>query len=122
MSRRLEQIALALVEYVREFVPVLLTLSGKASFSYMDFQTRYPDSPMEKVVNSLIVHLELQREKGQLDCPDVGHVVLSLVAMANGIAMYEKIGVHNGAFKEDLVRGLAQVIWRGVAPKSTNEL
>lgn len=114
----LEQIALALLDYFRTLVPVMLLLSSHPSFEYEAFRQRHADSPMEKLVSDLMAAMEEQRRRGAIDCADVGPVVLNLVAVAHSLAMFEQIGVHHGHFDEPLVRELARTLWRGIAPHS----
>lgn len=113
---QLEQTALGLLEYFRKLVPILTALSTHPSFSYSEFTKRHPDSPLEQLVNELMATFGARSRKGEIDCPDVGSVVLELVAAAYGLAMFERVGVHGGKFSDDTVRGLARALWRGIAP------
>jgi AcrR family transcriptional regulator len=116
-----EQIALGLLEYFRRLVPVLTSLTTHPSFSYPAFTKRHPNSPLEKLVGALMVALEEMHQRGEIDCPDVGSAVLNLVAVAYGLAMFERMGVHEGGFSQDAVRDLARVLWRGIAPAKQRE-
>ncbi len=120
-SAHLEQIALGLLEYFRKLVPVLAPLTTHPSFSYPAFTKRHPDSPLEKLVVGLMAALEEKRRKGEIDCPDVGPAVLNLVAVAYGLAMFERMGVHDGQFGQKTVRDLARGLWRGIAPPAKRE-
>ena len=115
-SSHLEQIALALLGYFRELVPVLLPLATHPSFDYEAFRKRHPDSPLEKLMAELTTILDEKRRNGEIDCPDSGTVVLNLVAVAYSLAMFERIGAHDGAFAPRTVRDLARLLWHGIAP------
>jgi hypothetical protein len=113
---QLEQVALGLLEYFRKLVPVLLPLATHPSFDYEDFRKRHPNSPLETLQVELMRDWEEKRKKREIDCPDVGPVVLNVMAVAYSLAMFERIGVHHGEFSQDIVRKLARLVWRGIAP------
>lgn len=117
----LEQIAVELLDYFREFVPVLLPLATHPSFEYEAFRERHPDAPLEKLTAQLMETMDEKRQRGEIDCPDVGMIVLNLLAVANSLAMYERIGVHGGEFSESTVRNLARLVWQGIAPAGQRE-
>lgn len=112
---QLEQISVGLVDYYRKVVPVLVPLATHPSFRFDAFRKRHPNSPLEKLTVELISTLEEKRQKGEIECPDVGMLAFHLLAAAHTIAMFEWIGVHE-SFDVAMVRKLVQVLWRGVAP------
>jgi len=118
---KLERVAIGLVEYAREFVPMLLALGAHPSFSYEAFKQRYPDAPMERVIGRLMSVFEGKRQDGKISCPNVGPVVLNLVAIASSLAMYERFGVHDGRFSDNEIRELARVLWHGIDPVRRDE-
>ena len=105
----------------REFVPVLVPLATHPSFDIEAFWERHPNSPLQKLMAELTVVLEEKRRKGEIDCPDVGTVVLNLMAVAYSLAMFERIGAHKGEFNQSTVRDLARLLWRGIAPAGQRE-
>ena len=119
-SSYLEQIAVGLLSYFRQLVPILTPVAMHPSFSYPAFTKRHPDYPLDNVVAGLMAVLENKRGLGELRCADVGPVVLNLVAVAYGLAMLERIGVHGGAFSDALVRDVARVMWSGIAPPESS--
>lgn len=121
-SLYLEQIALGLLAYYRQLVPILSPVAMHPSFSYPAFTKRHPDYPLEKLVAGLMAALEDKRKRGEIGCADVGPAVLNLVAVAYGLAMLERIGVHGGAFSDALVRDLARVLWSGIAPAAPHSV
>ncbi|HMA91902.1 MAG TPA: helix-turn-helix domain-containing protein [Polyangiaceae bacterium] len=117
----LEQCAVGLFEYFRKLVPVLVPLATHPSFRFDDFRKRHPNSPLEKLTAELMTVWEKKRKIGEIDCPDVGSLILELMAVAYGLAMFEWIGVHDGGFSQSTVRELARVLWRGIAPADQRE-
>lgn len=113
---RVERIAVGLLEYFRRLGPVLASLSTHPAFHYPTFARRHPSSSLETLIDALMTAMTDQQRHGEIDCPDVGPVVLNLVAVSYALAMFERIGVHDGQFDQDLVRALARVLWGGIAP------
>ncbi len=120
-SAHLERMAEGLLRYFREFVPVLAPLATHPSFDIEAFWERHPDSPLQKLMAELTVVLEQKRQKGEIDCLDVGTVVLNLMAVAYSLAMFERIGAHKGEFSQSTVGDLARLLWRGLAPAGQRE-
>lgn len=112
----LQQCGLSLLRYFRTLVPVLAPLSAHPPFSFDAFRKKHPNSPLEKLTLELMREWEQKRQRGTIDCADVGPLVLHLVATAYGLAMFEWIGVHDGKFSDELVRALIDLLWRGIAP------
>lgn len=118
---QLEGIAWELLEYFRKLIPVLMPLATDPSFDFDTFRKRHPNSPLERLTIELMRVFEEKRQKGEIDCPDVGPIVSTLVSVAYGFAMFERIGVHTGAFTKATVRDLTRLIWRGIAPAGQRE-
>lgn len=119
---RVERIAAGLLDYFRELGPVLAALSTHPAFHYPALAEKHPDAGLETLINGLIAALTDQHRHGEIDCPDPGPVVLNLVAVAYALAMFERIGVHDGQFSPDTVHALTQVLWRGIAPTTRRKL
>lgn len=117
--RDLQQSGLGLLEYFRQLVPILAPLSTHPAFSFDAFRKRHPNSPLEKLTVELMAVWEEKRRTGLIECPDVGPLVLHLLAVAYGLAMFEWLGVHESNFSENTVRDLIQLLWRGIAPPTT---
>lgn len=113
---RLDSIAAGLLTYFRQLAPVLTALSTHPAFHYPTFAERHPAASLETLIGDLMTALADQHRNGDIDCPDPGPVVLHLVAVAYALAMFERMGVHDGQFDQDTVHALAQVLWRGIAP------
>lgn len=113
----LERITWGLFEYFRSLVPILVPLAITPSFRFEEFRKRYPDSPLEKLTVGLMKVLEDACQKKEIDCPDVGSVVLNLLSSTCGLALFERMGVHNGNFNRDTIRNLSIHVFRSIAPK-----
>lgn len=118
---RLERIAAGLLEYFRQLGPVLAALSTHPAFHYPTFVQRHPAASLETLIGGLMTVMTDQHRGGEIDCPDAGPVVLNLVAVAYALAMFERMGVHDGQFDHDMVRALAQVLWHGIVPPGQRE-
>lgn len=114
---RLERISAGLLEYFRQLGPVLAALSAHPAFHYPTFAQRHPTSSLETLIAGLMTALAEQRRRGEIDCPEVGPVVFHLVSVAYALAMFERLGVHDGRFGEGTVRALTDVLWHGIAPR-----
>jgi len=112
----LEQVATGLLEYFRKVIPVLLPLATHPAFEYEAFRKRHPNSPLESLIAVLMAAWGEKRDKGEIECPDVGVLVLNLVAVAQSLALFERIGTHDEAFKPSMVRELVRLLWSGIAP------
>jgi AcrR family transcriptional regulator len=115
----LQRIAAGLLDYFREFVAVLGPLANHPSFHYESFRKQLPDSPLERLIAELTTTFEAHRKAGEIDCPNVGVLVLQLIAVAHSLAMFERMGAHNGSFSPHVVRDLARLLWTGIAPAKT---
>lgn len=113
---RLERIAAGLLEYYRQLGPVLASLSTHPAFHYPTFAKRHPAASLDTLIGGLMTDMADQHRSGEIDCPDVGPVVLNLVAVAYALAMFERMGVHDGQFDQEMVWAVARVLWRGIAP------
>ena len=114
-ARRLEEIALKVLSYFREVMPVLLPLVSHPGFDYEEFIQRYPESPLNQLVGGLQAWLAYLEERGIVLAAVAPSVAILVVGTMASLAMFEKIGVHGGNTDEALVREIARTIWRGAA-------
>jgi AcrR family transcriptional regulator len=112
---QLEQLALGLLSYFRQVVPVMLPLASNPAFDFEAFRRDHPGSPLETLMGELMAAWEEKRLAGEIDCPEVGPLVIQLVAVAYSLALFERMGIHGGTFSEETVRALARLTWRGIA-------
>ncbi len=114
----LEEIALGMLEYFRELVPILLMLMTHPSFDFEKFVQRHPDSPLNRMRMGLMEYLEAQRELGNVAAENVGSAALTLLAALHRLAVFERLGVHGGEIDEAIVRAMVRFLWMGLAPMS----
>ena len=76
---------------------------------------------LEQLVAELTASFEAHRQRGEIDCPDVGMLVLNLIAVAHSLATFERMGAHHGEFSKPLVADLARLVWSGIAPEQARE-
>jgi AcrR family transcriptional regulator len=117
MRERLEEIALAMMEYFREFVPILLPLITHPSFDFEKFAHRHPDSPFGRMHRGLVEYLETQRERGKIASENVEAPALTLFAALHCLAILERVGVHGGRFDDAVIRTTVRSLWTGLAPR-----
>lgn len=116
VRKHLEEIALGLMEYFREVMPILLPLMTHPSFDLEEFARRHPDSPFGRVHLGLVQYLERQRERGRIAAENVTISALTLIAALHSLAFLERLGVHGGKFEEATIRTMVRSLWTGLAP------
>ena len=84
---QLEEIALGMMRYFREVVPILLRLVTHPAFDVEQFVQRHPDSPFGRLHLGLIQYLESQRARGRIVAEPVGPAALTLFAIVFGLGL-----------------------------------
>jgi AcrR family transcriptional regulator len=115
---QLEGIALGMMRYFREMVPILLRLVTHPEFDLEQFAQRHPDSPFGRMHLGFIQYLESQRARGRIVAEHVGPAALTLFAALHSLAVLERLGVHGGTFDDAVIRAMVRSLWTGLAPKS----
>jgi AcrR family transcriptional regulator len=116
VEQQLEGIALGMMRYFREVMPILMRLVTHPEFDVEKFAQRYPDSPFGRMHLGLIQYLESQRERARIVAENVGPAALSLFAALHSLAFLERLGVHGGKFDEASIRAVVRCLWTGLAP------
>ena len=114
-SLPLEDIAVRVLAYFREITPVLLPLISHPEFDYESFVARYPESPLNQLVEGLQAWLRRLEARGVVAEAVASPVAIALVGTMASLAIFERVGVHGGETPEEMVRQVAAVIWRGAA-------
>jgi AcrR family transcriptional regulator len=115
---QLEGIALGMMTYFREVVPILMQLVTHPEFDLEKFAQRHPDSPFGRIHLGLIQYLESQRERRSIVAENVGAAALTLFAALHSLAFLERLGVHGGKFDEATIRAMVRSLWTGLAPRN----
>lgn len=113
----LEIIALRMLDYFREIMPILVLLMTHSSFDFEEFSRRNPNSPLAGLRTGLVEYLQSQQEAGNVSLGNIGPAVLNLVSAVHSLALFERLGVHGGTFAEGDVRGMVRSLWWGLAPR-----
>jgi AcrR family transcriptional regulator len=115
---QLEGIALGMMKYFREVVPILMRLVTHPEFDVEKFAQRHPASPFGRMHRGLNQYLESQRERGSIVAENVEPAALTLFAALHSLAFLERLGVHGGKFDEATIRAMVRSLWTGLAPRS----
>jgi AcrR family transcriptional regulator len=115
---QLEGIALGMMTYFREVVPILLRLVTHPAFDVEQFAQQHPDSPFGRLHLGLMQYLESQRACGRIVAEHVGPAALTLFAALHSLAVLERLGVHGGTFEDAVIRAMVRSLWTGLAPRN----
>lgn len=116
LREHLEEIALRMLAYFRELIPILLPLMTHPSFDLEEFARRHPDAPLHRMRVGLRDFLETQRARGRIRDGDVGPAALALFSSVHSLAVFERLGAHGGRFDEAVVRSMVGWLWTGLVP------
>jgi AcrR family transcriptional regulator len=119
---QLEGIALGMMKYFREVMPILMRLVTHPEFDLEKFGQQHPDSPFGRMHLGLIQYLESQRERGNIVAENVGPAALTLFAALHSLAFLERLGVHGGKFDDAIIRAMVRYLWTGLAPEANRPL
>ncbi len=114
-SGRLEEIVVRVLAYFREITPVLLPLVSHPDFDYESFTERYPEAPLGQLVEGLRTWLSGLEQSGALSAGSADILAITVITSMASLAIFERIGVHEGTTDEQLVRRMARLMWRGAA-------
>jgi len=112
---QLEEIALGMTEYLREVVPVLLTLLAHPEFDRETFAQQHPDSPFRQMHLGLVKYLDTHREGAGIVSENVVPSALALIAALHSLVLFERLGAHGGRFEEATIRAMVRSLWTGLA-------
>ena len=111
-----ESIALGMLAYFRELVPVLVPLVTSPGFDFEEFARRQPDLPLVQLRARLASHfadIQLAGGGGVHDSMATG---LAIHTSLFSVAVFELLGAHGGKFQDSQVRAMIRAIWTGVGP------
>ncbi|MBZ5727541.1 MAG: TetR/AcrR family transcriptional regulator [Acidobacteriia bacterium] len=111
-----EQLTLAMIEYSRASLPVLLPLMLHPRFQFEEFARRHPESPLFFLRRELMQVLLREREAGRIGDVDPGGAALLVWSTAQTIAFFERLGAHDGKFDPEIIRRTVQCLWDGLKP------
>jgi AcrR family transcriptional regulator len=112
-----EDAALAMTDYFRKTMPVLVPLLAHPGFRFEEFARRHPDSPLDALRRDLMSFLAGARMRGQIGPVDPGAAALAIIAIAECVAFFEHMGAHGGRMPPELITRAVACIWAGLAPE-----
>jgi AcrR family transcriptional regulator len=110
------QITMALTDYFRQLMPVLLPLMTHAGFRFEEFAQRHPGSPLDSLRRGLVDFFVRERRAGRVGPVDVGGAALCVLSLAQTTAFFERMGAHDGHFPPKLLANSVRTLWAGMAP------
>ena len=113
-SQLIEQVVLAMTEYFRLTLPLLIPLMSHPSFRFEDFAARHPESSLSTLRKELVGFVIREQVKGTIGKVDPGAAALQLWAAAHTVAFLEHLGAYQGHFPETLLRGAVASMWQGL--------
>lgn len=111
---RLETVALGILQYFRDIMPILLPLVTHPSFDFERFAQQHPDSPLALLRVGLVSNLAGQPELANTPPERIGTAALTLVASMHGFAFFERLGAHGGHFDDKMVRNTVRLVWQSL--------
>jgi AcrR family transcriptional regulator len=113
----LEDAVVAMTDYFRETMPVLVPLLAHPGFRFEEFARRHPDSPLDALRRDLVAFLADARAKGRIGPVNPGAAALAMIAIAECVAFFEHMGAHGGRMPPELIKRAASCVWAGLVPK-----
>jgi len=112
----LEALAIEILEYFRGAMPVLLQLVTHPRFQVSDLVDGERRMPLHRLGDAVIACIEGHRDPvGITATPErVQAAALALLASLHSLALFERIGVHGGAFPDRAVTNIVELIVAGL--------
>ncbi len=116
VARDLEAMALEILGYFRQAMPVFLQLVTHPSFSLAEFTERENRIPLHSLGDAVRACLERHRSQGRIwaDAGRIEAATLTLVATLHSLALFERMRVHDGAFPDQAVKNVVKLILAGL--------
>ena len=112
-----ETLTLAMLEFSRQSLPVMLPLMMHPGFRLEDLAQKHPDSPLFVLRREIGPFLHRERLAGRLGPVDMRGASLVIWAFAQSIAFFERLGAHGGHFDPEIIQVSIDCLWNGLAPK-----
>ncbi len=121
-SQLIEQVVLALTEYFRLTLPLVIPLMSHPAFRFEEFAARNPESSLSTLRKELVGFVIREQVKGTIGKVDPGAAALQLWAVAHSVAFLEHLGAYGGRFQESFLRGAVDCMWHGLEPTGEKEV
>ena len=118
-GEEIEALALQIMAYFREAMPVLLQLVTHPSFRLADLADRASRMPLAGLTDALAACLERQAAAGAItrDASKRRTATLTLLATLHSLALFERMGLHGGSFPDKAVRNVVALVVAGLRPE-----
>jgi len=117
-QERLCRPALAMVQYFRDTMPMLVPLVSHPGFQFEDFARQHPGSPLDVLRRDLVAFFAEEGRAGRTAAVDPGAAALMVFSLAQCVAFFGQMGAHGGRFPASLVERAVQCLWNGLAPRT----
>ena len=120
----LGSLAVNIMSYFREAMPVLLQLVTHPSFNLAGLADRETRMPLHRLREAVSACFERHRAEGSItaDPERIQAATLTLLSSLHSLALFERMGIHGGSFPEAAVRNIVGLIVLGLAPEKGNQL
>lgn len=115
----LESIALGMLGYFRDLIPVLVPLLADPAFDFEEFARLHPAAPTNQLRARLDAYLHELRARGEIEAADPSAAALVFFGALFSIAVFERLGAHGGAFTDTMVRSMVEAVWFGLNPRTS---
>ena len=107
------------MKYFRGAMPVLLQLVTHPSFNLADHADQTARKPLHCLGEAVSACLERHRVNGEIadDPARIRTAMLTLMATLHGLALFERMRLHGGAFPDAAVRNIADLLVAGLEPR-----
>jgi AcrR family transcriptional regulator len=112
----LEALALGIMRYFRGAMPALLQLVTHPAFSLAELASRSVPMPVHRLGEVVAECLERQRREGAIaaDKRRLHAATLALLATLHSLALFERMGLHGGAFPDRVVKDIVSLLAAGL--------
>jgi AcrR family transcriptional regulator len=116
VTTNLAAIALQIVSYFREVMPVFLSLISHPSFEMQTFLQRHT-MPAVQISNQLSSYLNAEADLGRVRQEGVATAAEVLLSHLHNLALSETIGAHQSRDTEHAIFDAIALLWQGVKPQ-----
>ena len=112
----LEALALEIMTYFRDAMPVLLQLVTHPSFNLAELAERQARLPLHRLGEAVAACLDRHRTTGNIsdDASRTETATLTLLATLHSLALFERMGIHGGSFPDQAVKNIVGLIAAGL--------
>ena len=115
-AAELDGLALEIMAYFRNAMPVLLQLVTHPSFNMAELVDRETRLPLHRLGQAVAECIERQRGI-TADADRVQAATLTLLATLHSLALFEHMGIHGGSFPDQAVKNIVNLIAAGLTAK-----